>query len=150
MAFLGTICGDIFWFKIGERYGRKFIQKCGHWFFITPSRFEKIEKLISKKGAVYLVISKFLYSLNHISLIAAGAIHFNFARFVRLQIIISAFWTVCFISLGYLFAHSLAKIIKDVRIFSLLFLAAVAAYIALNLILEKIFFKKAESRQRGL
>lgn len=144
MAYLGAMAGDVLWFKIGEIYGERFIKKYGRWLLVTPARFEKIKNLIDKKDGSFLIVSKFLYSMNHVSLLAAGAVGFSFSRFLRYQFFISFGWVGCFLSLGYFFAHNLSKIIKDVRIFTLLFLAATAAFIALELILEKALVKKAK------
>jgi len=117
-ALLGVFSGDLFWFKIGEIYGEKFVLRFGRYIFITPERFKKLEAMIKKRGGFYVFFSKFIHNLNHISLVAAGAVKFNFKKFVKYQALTSLIWTSIFLSLGYLFTDNLAKIKHDVKLFT--------------------------------
>jgi len=137
-ALLGTIAGDIFWFKMGERYGENFILKYGRWFFITPERFKRLEGLINTNSGIFIFLSKFMYNLNHISLVAAGAIKFPFKKFIRPQIITSLIWVLAFMALGHAFAYNLAKLKHDVTLFTLLVLAVFVGFVLLEKLIEKL------------
>jgi len=142
VAFLGTVAGDIFWYKIGERYGEQFIKKYGRWFFMTPKRFEKLKYIITDKGGLFIFASKFMYSMNHISEVAAGAIRFNFKKYLRVQILVSAIWSFGFISLGYFFAHNLNRLKHDVTLFTIVLLAIFVVFILLDRTIEKLLEKR--------
>ncbi len=148
-ACLGTICGDILWFKIGKRYGENFILKHGAWFFITPERFKKLENIISQRGGIFIFLSKFMYNLNHISLVAAGAIKFPFKKFIKYQIPISLVWVYIFMSLGHAFAYNLAKIKHDVTLFTILVLAVFVGFIIIEKFIEKIIRWRIFNRANG-
>ncbi|MFH0852438.1 MAG: VTT domain-containing protein [bacterium] len=148
-AFLGTIAGDIFWFKIGGRYGENFILKYGKWFFITPERFQRIEGMINKNSGIFVFLSKFMYNLNHISLVAAGAIKFPFKKFIRLQVFISLIWVFAFMWLGHAFAYNLAKLKHDVTLFTILVLVVFVGFILIEKFIEKLIKWKIFDRLGG-
>jgi membrane protein DedA with SNARE-associated domain len=142
VALLGVFAGDFFWYKIGVKYGEKFVAKYGGWFFMTPERFNGLKNLINKNGGIFIFFSKFMYNLNHISLVAAGAIGFNFRRFIRYQILVSFVWVLSFISLGYFFAHNLVGLKHDVTLFTIVLLLVFAAFIVIDRFIEKLLEKK--------
>ncbi|PJE60062.1 MAG: hypothetical protein COU85_00235 [Candidatus Portnoybacteria bacterium CG10_big_fil_rev_8_21_14_0_10_44_7] len=141
-ALLGTFAGDVFWYKLGRRYGRGLIQKYGRWFLIPSQRFAKMEKMVLEHGPWLIFLTKFLYGLNHAFLVAAGAIKFGFKKFLRYQLPASAFWMFVFVFLGHFFASSLAALKKDIHFFGL----SLLGLIVLILILERAFGKKFISR----
>lgn len=148
-ALLGTIAGDILWFKIGEKYGEDFILKYGNWFFITHERFRKLEKLINKNKGIFIFLSKFMYNLNHISLVAAGAIRFPFKKFIRIQVFISFVWVLAFMSLGHAFAYNLAKLKHDVVLFTAIVLAVFVAFILIEKFIEKMIERRVFGKGSG-
>ena len=141
-ALLGTFLGDIFWYQLGKRYGENFVSKYGRWFFMTPQRFEKLKNLITKNGGLFIFISKFMYNLNHISLVAAGTIGFNFRKFLRFQIFISIGWVLAFISLGYFFAHNLAGLQHDVKVFTIVVVLVFGGFILIERFVEKLIERR--------
>lgn len=142
MALLGTIAGDIFWYKIGAKYGEDFVKRYGRWFFMTEKRFNKLKEIITRSGGIFIFVSKFMYSMNHISEVAAGAVKFNFKKYIKCQIFVSAGWTLAFVSLGYFFAHNLAGLKHDVKLFTLTLSAVFFGLILLDKLIEKVFEKK--------
>lgn len=148
-ALLGTFLGDIFWFQLGKRYGENFVLKYGRYIFITPERFKKLEKLIKRQGGIFIFLSKFMYNLNHISLIAAGAIKFNFRKFLRFQIFVSVGWVLAFTSLGYFFAQNLAGLKHDVKVFAIVMVLVFAGFILLERFIEKIIESRIIGKENG-
>lgn len=142
MAFLGTVAGDIFWYKLGEKYGKDFAERYGRWFFLTPERFRKLKERINHRGGIFIFLSKFMYNMNHISEAAAGAVRFNFKKYLRYQIPVSAVWTFAFINLGYFFADNLDSLKHDVALFTILILAIFVAFILLDRLVEKLIEKR--------
>jgi len=137
-ALLGTFFGDILWYQLGRRYGENFVLKHGRWFFMTPQRFEILKRLITKNGGLFIFVSKFMYNLNHISLVAAGTIGFNFKKFLKFQIFVSIGWVLGFISLGYFFAHNLAGLQHDVKVFAILMVLVFGGFILIERFVEKL------------
>ncbi|KKS26060.1 MAG: DedA [Parcubacteria group bacterium GW2011_GWC2_42_6] len=141
-AVLGTWLSDIFWYWLGWRWGETMANKYGRWFFLTPERFLKVKKLIAAKGVWLILATKFSYGLSHIFLLAAGATHFNFKKFIKYQIVISFGWALFFIFLGKIFAFSLMNIEKDLKVLGLGLLALVATFLFFEHFIQKIFTKR--------
>lgn len=148
-AFLGTVGGDIFWYKIGERYGEQFVSKYGDWFFMTSKRFKKLELIINKKNGLFIFATKFMYGINHISEVAAGAVRFGFKKYLKRQIIVSAIWSFGFVSLGYFFADNLKRLKHDVALFIFVLLGVFVLLILLDRAIEKIVEKKVLRIENG-
>ncbi|PIW76179.1 MAG: hypothetical protein CO001_02655 [Candidatus Portnoybacteria bacterium CG_4_8_14_3_um_filter_40_10] len=148
-ALLGTFFGDIFWFQLGKRYGENFVSKYGRWLFITPQRFNKLKQMITKNGGLFIFLSKFMYNLNHISLVAAGTIRFNFRKFLKFQIFISIGWVLAFISLGYFFAHNLAGLKHDIKVFAIMMVLVFGSFILIERFVEKLIESRVMGRGDG-
>ncbi len=141
IALAGVFVGDMFWFTVGEKYGEEFVKKYGKWLFITPLRFHKLKQKIKKSGGIFIFISKFIYNMNHVSLIAAGAVKFDFANFVRWQIPTSVVWTLSFLGLGYFFADNLAVVKHDVKVATIFLAVVVILFLFIDKIISKIVEK---------
>ena len=142
IALAGVFVGDLLWFRIGEEYGEKFVSRYGRWFLMTPLIFQKIEYIIKKSGGLFIFVSKFVYNLNHISLVAAGTVKFDFAKFIKCQIITSIVWTLSFLGLGYFFANNLAAIKHDVKLLAVTLLAVFIGIILLDRLIGRIIEKR--------
>ncbi len=141
-AYLGTLAGDIFWYRVGAKYGENFITRYGRWFFMSEKRFRALKGIIIKNGGLFIFLSKFMYCMNHISVVAAGAVKFNFGKYIRIQLFVSAAWTLAFVSLGYFFADNLTVLKHDVTLFTIVLLLVFAAFIALDKLIERLLEKK--------
>lgn len=142
IAIAGVFVGDLLWFRVGEECGEKFVSRYGKWFLMTPLRFQKLEYIIKRSGGLFIFISKFIYNLNHISLVAAGAVKFDFAKFIKCQIPASIVWTLSFLGLGYFFAHNLVAIKQDVKLFAVTLSAIFIGIILLDRLIGKIIEKR--------
>lgn len=119
VTFVGSVLGDILWYKAAEHWGRKFIDRFGHKFFFKPERVAWLEEHFVKYGAKTLFITKFVYSFGHSSIIIAGIARMNFNEFLKVDIASSLLWSIAFVVLGHAFGASfnlLHTVIKDVSV----------------------------------
>ena len=126
IIFPVTICGifirDLILYNVGQQYGEKFIEKYGKIFCITPQRFQAIKKRLKNSKGKTIFASKFIYGLNHITILAVGAAKIDFKKFFKLGLIAIVIWELIMIGLGFFLGHSFAllkKYIKDIGIFLL-------------------------------
>lgn len=151
-AILGTWLSDIFWYWIGARWGEKFILRYGRWFFITPERFLKMQKVIHQSGAWLILISKFSYGLNHLFMLTAGAVKLKLGEFLKYQLPVSALWAAIFIFLGKFFALSLEAVGKDIKIIGGgILVLAILILLSERLVSRKFFAEikgKEETREK--
>ncbi|HRY52680.1 MAG TPA: DedA family protein [Candidatus Portnoybacteria bacterium] len=145
-AILGTWLSDIIWYQIGSRWGEKFIRRFGKWFFITPERFLKMQKVIWESGSWFILISKFSYGLNHLFMITAGSVKYGFKKFLKYQLPISAIWAMAFVLLGKVFALSLNVVHKDIKIIGIGILILAGLLLLSERLISRKFFAKVNEK----
>ena len=138
LASTGIFLRDIILYKLGKKYGEQIIIKYGRFFYITPQRFSSITKRLKKSKGKTIFFSKFLYGLNHITILAVGASKIDFKRFIKLSIVTIIFWESVLLSLGYFLGHSFTLLKHYVKDISIFLAASVIIFIFLELIIKKI------------
>jgi len=121
----GAILRDIILYKIGKKYGEKFILKCGKFLLIGPGTMQKIETRLKNNPRKTIFFSKFIYGLNHIAIIAVGTSKMDFRRFLKINILTIFIWAAILLGLGYFLGHSFRVVrhyIKDIGIFFIIIL----------------------------
>jgi len=133
----GIFIRDIILYKLGKKYGEQIAVKYGKFFCITPQRFASIIKRLKKSRGKTIFFSKFLYGLNHITILAVGASKIDFKRFVKLSAITILFWELVMLGLGYFLGHSFTLLKHYVKDISIFLAASVIIFILLELIIKK-------------
>ncbi len=123
VALAGAYAGDLIFFLMGWKYGDAVVDKFGKYVFIPRKRFEKISKIFQNNGRWILVISKFIYGLSHLTLLAAGAAKMPIRKVVKNQLWSSLIWVLVFGGLGYLFSSAISSITRDLKTLGIFFLA---------------------------
>lgn len=137
ISIAGIFIRDIILYKIGRKYVEGIIEQCGRFLFITPKRFSAISQRLKNSRGKTIFISKFLYGLNHITILAVGAAKIDFKRFLKLDIITIIFWEIIMLGLGFFLGHSFSLVrhyVKDISIF--------LAITLVSFILIELFIKK--------
>jgi membrane protein DedA with SNARE-associated domain len=123
-AFCGSLCSDQLMFFLGRYKGKAFIAKRPRW----QIRAEKVYRMLEKHQTWLILGFRFLYGIRNITPLAIGMSGVSVRRFVILNIIGAAVWSISFSISGYLFGAAmetfLAKEHKILVILSLLVLAA--------------------------
>lgn len=129
---------DLILYKIGKKYGKKFIEKNGKFFLVTPKRFESITARLHKSKGKAIFASKFLYGLNHMTILAVGATKIDFKRFLKLSAITIISWELIMLGLGFFLGHSfklLKLYAKDISIFLAI---VIIGFIILEIVIKKL------------
>ncbi|MBI4836993.1 MAG: hypothetical protein HY813_01135 [Candidatus Portnoybacteria bacterium] len=106
MALIAVFLRDIILYRLGERYGEELVTKFGRFFFVTPARLAKLEARLKNSGGKTIFFSKFFYGLNHITIMAVGAIKFDFRRFLKIESVTIFLWGTLMLTLGFFLGHS--------------------------------------------
>ncbi|MDA3855318.1 MAG: VTT domain-containing protein [Candidatus Woesearchaeota archaeon] len=131
-----TITGDIFAYKIGEKYGSKLLEKYKHKKFISKN-YNKSEKAMSKYGSSSIFFTRFLITglgpaMNYI----AGLNKFDFKKFIIFIIFGEILYATIFASLGFFFKETWGELLTLISDFSLLiFLLLIGFFVT-----RKIYF----------
>lgn len=106
MVLFAVFLRDVILYWLGERYGERLVIRFGRFFFITPARLARLEASLKNGGGKTIFFSKFLYGLNHITIMAVGATKFNFRRFLKIESIAIFLWGTLMLMLGFFLGHS--------------------------------------------
>ncbi len=145
-ALSGVLLGDMTWYCVGRklesRYRRHRIS------MFVMQRVKKYLPDIERNPFHVIFLSKFLYGLNHTTLVVLGFLKVPFGHFLRIQFIASCIWSLLFLSIGYIFGSVAITITHRLRHFILVafFLLMV---VALIVYLIDQFIEKAEQKHRG-
>jgi len=103
-AFAGAFCGDQFYFYLGRKKG-KYLLTHSHSFV---RKLRKGVKLIERYGNLVAFTSRYTYGFRIVLPIILGMTNFPAERFLWLNILSAASWSIIFTLAGYLFGKSAA------------------------------------------
>jgi membrane protein DedA with SNARE-associated domain len=126
IAATGAVIGDNIGFAIGHHYGRGFLLRWGRFFFLTPRRYEHMERYFESHGNKTILVARFITGLRVFAALLAGASKMPWRLFLVYNMAGAILWSVVITTLGYLFGQSLPLLIKWVgRSGTVLLIAAI-------------------------
>lgn len=111
VALVGTIIADQFYFFLGRRHGREFLEKRPKW----QRRLEKAQTLLAKHQNLILVGFRFLFQLRAIIPFAFGLSPMRADKFLIWNASGALVWAVLWTGGGYFFGNTLALIFTNLR-----------------------------------
>ena len=112
-AATGAVVGDNIGFAIGHHYGRAFLLRIGRFFFLTPKRFEHMEKYFERHGNKTILVARFITGLRVFAALLAGASRkMPWRVFLVYNLAGAILWAVVITILGYVFGQSLPLLVK--------------------------------------
>ena len=103
----GELIGDVVWYMIGAKLGRKSISKFGKYFGITEENIIRFEAIFHKHQYLILIISKLTTGFGFATavLFTAGLVKIPFKRYISINLLGQFVWTGFLLAVGYWFAH---------------------------------------------
>ncbi|MSR71249.1 MAG: phosphatase PAP2 family protein [Candidatus Taylorbacteria bacterium] len=106
IASLGAICGDIFGYKLGQKFGYGFLEKYGKYVFIKQAHIEKVKGLVLGHAGKALILGRFHPIARSFAPYIAGAGGVDIKKFWFFNIIGGVSWAVASVAIGYIFGAS--------------------------------------------
>jgi membrane protein DedA with SNARE-associated domain len=126
IAATGAVIGDNIGFAIGHHFGRNVLLRVGRFFFLTPKRFEYMEKYFASHGNKTILVARFITGLRVFAALLAGASKMPWRVFVVYNMAGAVLWSAVITTLGFLFGASLPLLVKWVgRSGTVLLIAAI-------------------------
>jgi membrane protein DedA with SNARE-associated domain len=115
----GDLIGDIIWYYIGYFFAAPFLKNYGKFLKITPEMFVKAKDLFTKHHEKILIISKVTigFGMALATLMAAGASHISFKKYISLNFLGELVLVSILISLGYFFGEIYNKLTDSIKIY---------------------------------
>jgi membrane protein DedA with SNARE-associated domain len=121
-AFAGAFTADQFFFQLGKRKGRVFLEKRPHW----EPRVDRIRHFLVGYQIIAILAYRFVYGMRTITPIVIGASGFSTSRFVVLNLCSTVLWSVAVSAAGYFFGQVVETVLQDVQRYELLIMLAIA------------------------
>ena len=106
IVFICAAAGDTTSFLLGRRLGRGFLLRHGREFAITPERLDQVDAFFRSHGTKTILLGRFLGLVRALAPFVAGASKMPVRRFLPIDYLAAALWTVTFVGLGYVFWQS--------------------------------------------
>jgi membrane protein DedA with SNARE-associated domain len=103
VAFLAATVGDNLGYLIGRFFGRPVVLRYGARFGITHERLLRVEEVLDRRGAIIVVIARFVVLLRQLNGLAAGVGGMHWARFAAANALGAALWVGTWATLAYRF-----------------------------------------------
>jgi len=145
-ALSGVLLGDMLWYFVGRIL--EFRYPHHHISLYVIQRVKKYLPDIERNPFHVIFLSKFLYGLNHSTLVVLGFLKTPFAHFMRVQFFASFIWSILFLTVGYVFGSVALTFTHRLRHF-MLFAFISLIIVAVIIYLVDRFIEKAEQKHRG-
>jgi membrane protein DedA with SNARE-associated domain len=101
-AFAGSLLGDQTMFWIGHWYGKRLVKRWPG----LERRIVRVRPLLDRFGNLFALIFRFLYGLRNATPLAMAIGGFPARRFVALNAVGAAIWSVAVGAIGYVFGEA--------------------------------------------
>ena len=119
---LGVFCSDQFCFFLGRYFGQWVLRR----FPAMHQRVATALKFLERYPNWFIVGFQFIPGASTVTPIALGISKVSLCRFLALDVLGVAVWTVAFASAGYVFGAALSYVIQDLRRYDTWFIAVFA------------------------
>jgi membrane protein DedA with SNARE-associated domain len=144
-ALSGVLIGDMLWYGAGRmlqyRYPLSRITR------FVVKRVKRYLPTVGRNPFHVIFLSKFIYGLNHSTLVVLGFLKVPFGHFMRIQLITSFIWSLLFLFVGYIFGSVALTITHRFQRFIILAFLFLMAVVFIDYIIG-LFIEKAERRHK--
>jgi len=142
-AFSGVLTGDMLWYWSGRLLKFRFPNHRITLFVIH--RVKQYLPTIDKNPFHVIFLSKFIYGLNHSTLVMLGLLKTSFGHFLCIQVFASFIWTLLFIIVGYIFGSVAITYTQRLKHFLFMTLLSLVVVVIVAHIIGRMI-KKAEQK----
>jgi len=142
-ALSGVLTGDMLWYWAGRMLESRYPHHRITLFAVH--RVKRYLPSIGKNPFHVIFLSKFIYGLNHSTLVVLGFLKIPFGHFIRIQLITSFIWSLLFLIVGYIFGSVALTITHRFQRFIMLAFLFLIAVVFIDYIIGR-FIEKAEQK----
>lgn len=114
-AFFGVLAGDMVTFTIGRRLGQSIASTRGFAWMFTEERVRRIRAYFERYGDHTIFVARFVAGLRALTFLMAGSMGVPPRRFLAINLMAALVTVPVEVSLGYLFASQLPRILGMIR-----------------------------------
>jgi membrane protein DedA with SNARE-associated domain len=130
LGVAASVAGSCIGYAIGRFGGRALVERYGRYVLLTGERLDKAESFFDHRGAVIIVVARFIDGLRQAAGIIAGTTEMRFTRFLACTTLGAVLWVATWSTIGYLAGDHITVIYREVTRYGLYALIALALLIA--------------------
>jgi membrane protein DedA with SNARE-associated domain len=100
IAVLASTAGSAIGYAIGEFGGRPLAERYGKYVFLTPERLDKTHEFFNRRGALVVLLGRFVEGVRQAVGVIAGISEMTFPRFLMFTLIGSVLWVTTWATVG--------------------------------------------------
>ena len=108
-AWIGSFCGDQFYFWVGRRWGKDLLVRFPRW---SPSAESALD-MLRRYNTWFILSFRFVYGVRNFASFAMGMAGVCPIRFLTLNFVAAFVWALSFAGFGYIFGEALESVLGD-------------------------------------
>jgi len=137
VAFAAAMAKTILGYKIGTLFFRHYPQS--RIFSFLQKKVMFFLPRLKEKPFWSIFISKFIYGINHFTLILSGYMKTNFRTYFKAEFYSSVIWVLGLLLVGYFFSFAALSITRDIKKFFLLVISFFIIFILFEQIITFVY-----------
>jgi len=105
ISLLGDICGDLFWYCLGRRYGMRFVCGPGRYIGMSESMVNRMRGFFRQYGGKTIFAVKSTTGLCLVTFVAAGVVRMDLRKFLLFSLLGGIVWSATLVGVGYVFGY---------------------------------------------
>jgi len=101
VGIVSAVIGDNLGYWVGRSYGRRMVERCGHWLLITSERFNSAQRFLARYGTIGVFIARFLPGLRFMAGPLAGLVRLPFGSFLTANLLGAVIYVPLVVAIGY-------------------------------------------------
>jgi len=122
------------WYCVGYLGGAKALDRWGHKSKLSHEMINKISSFFERYSGRAIILSKFTFSFEIITMILSGSLKYDLKKFSRYNLVGSMGWVIMTVMIGHFFGKSYSYFFEKVKNLTLAILFLAIAIISLYLI----------------
>jgi membrane protein DedA with SNARE-associated domain len=107
VGILSAVVGDNLGYWMGREFGRRAIERYGHWIFVTPERLDATQQIVARYGAMAVFAARFIPGLRFLAGPVAGVTGLGPAPFLVANVLGASLYVPGAVAAGYAIGYGL-------------------------------------------
>lgn len=133
VAVVASVIGASVGYVIGQRGGRRLIERYGRAVRLTPERIDRVETFFDRRGGWLITFGRYVEGVRQFLSIIVGMSEMAFPRFLLFTVIGAALWTATWSALGYFAGDHVETVAHDLGYVGIAALVVVVLLVVLHL-----------------
>lgn len=101
VGIVSAVTGDNLGYWVGRSYGRRMVERYGHWLLITSERLNSAQGFLARYGTIGVFIARFLPGLRFMAGPIAGIVRLPFGSFLTANMVGAVIYVPLAVAIGY-------------------------------------------------